>query len=1292
MTTTRWRTWFVSAVALALLTMVLATAGVNAVAAAPAPSPAPTPSPVPISTTAAGSGGASWQWHHTELDGVACWSSADCLAVGKGFQAQRTSDGGATWVQHDPGVAQLSGLACPSGPTCIAVGQSPTGGRVVARTTDGGATWASDAATVGPSIACLSSTVCVSPIDSATVARTTDGGLSWNSVATGVATPTAPAEWAACAATTCVVAGSTGTILQTGDDGLTWSSTAPAITPTVISSLACSSTRCLLLGVVGYSDSVTLTSGDGGATWTTFHNYGGLGPAACASDTRCLAGGGSKVTDDGGATWQASAPVAIDGVTFGLTCGAGICAAVARSGAIATSSDTGTTWSASRAGLALNAKAVSCPTASRCVALRTSGGGALTSADGGASWTAAAGLTWQDLVSCAPGTAHCVAASSSTSSMVAVSDDFGVTWTPSAGWNRFALSCPNPQRCTSFSSTSFDGGWSFVPAENVGVAFALSCPTATHCVGVATSSTVTSDDGGLTWTTRYSPLGPLRRVSCASATECLAMGDAPSPGQPAVVIGSHDGGVSWTARTAPTGAQTLSSLSCATSTDCVAAGSVAGADDAIFRSADGGSTWSIDVAMPTGIPYSTYETGTSCTATTRCVLVGDGVWTLGAPVTPAPSEVPGPPIGVTATAGAGSATVNWSAPAPNGSAPVTGYEVTALPSGRTMSVSKLGPVVVPGLAAGASVSFTVTAVGPLGSGPASASSNVVVPTSGLPAAPVSFYAYGTDKAIALYWGVPPNTGGSPITDYIVTVTPGNVVSHTGAATSTTIPGLTNGVAYSATVVAVNAQGSGPVASLSGAYPHVNPGPITGMLASAGDGSAFVTWNPIPDGGAPIEGGMLSVWNGNDRHDVWMTGTPQPTVVTGLTNGVTYQTSLNVWTGRGWSSTGVTGPAVTPKVGATFGARYHPLTPTRVLDSRGPTGGWNARLTAGSPRDLQVTGLGGVSSVPATASAVVLNVTATNSTAGSFLSVWPTGSAPPVSSNLNFAAGETIANLVTVKVGAGGTLRFADAVGATDVVADLVGYYDDGTQPGDRFTSILPERALDTRGPHLTPPYTRLVAGFPHDLPLAGHGSVPSTATAVVANVTVTDATAGSFLTVWPAGSPKPTSSSLNFAAGETIANLVVMPLGTGGAISLADAVGATDVIVDVVGYFDPNSGATFHALAPVRVLDDRVGTGASGPWGPGTTRAVAVGGVGTVPSGATAIVGNLTATNASLGSFVTAFPHGSPRPISSTVNFGPHQTIPNALITGLHADEVDLANELGSVDLVLDVAGYFAAP
>jgi hypothetical protein len=121
--------------------------------------------------------------------------------------------------------------------------------------------------------------------------------------------------------------------------------------------------------------------------------------------------------------------------------------------------------------------------------------------------------------------------------------------------------------------------------------------------------------------------------------------------------------------------------------------------------------------------------------------------------------------------------------------------------------------------------------------------------------------------------------------------------------------------------------------------------------------------------------------------------------------------------------------------------------------------------------------------------------------------------PPISSNLNFGANQTIANLVTVRVGAGGKVTLGNAVGSVDVIADLVGYYDNGLGSGDLFRSVAPARILDSRsanGGWSAP----LTAGGPRDLAVRGHGGVPASATTVVANVTVTQSTTGSFLTVW----------------------------------------------------------------------------------------------------------------------------------------------------------------------------------
>ena len=110
-------------------------------------------------------------------------------------------------------------------------------------------------------------------------------------------------------------------------------------------------------------------------------------------------------------------------------------------------------------------------------------------------------------------------------------------------------------------------------------------------------------------------------------------------------------------------------------------------------------------------------------------------------------------------------------------------------------------------------------------------------------------------------------------------------------------------------------------------------------------------------------------------------------------------------------------------------------PTRVLDTRVPIGALTtAKLGAGATMTLAVPGL------PAAATAVALNVTVTNPTAGSYLSVYPGGSGQPNASNLNFVAGQTIPNMVIVPLGPGGTVTLFNAAGATDVIADLVGYY------------------------------------------------------------------------------------------------------------------------------------------------------------------------------------------------------------------------------------------------------------
>ncbi|MBV8980370.1 MAG: Ig-like domain-containing protein, partial [Acidimicrobiia bacterium] len=321
---------------------------------------------------------------------------------------------------------------------------------------------------------------------------------------------------------------------------------------------------------------------------------------------------------------------------------------------------------------------------------------------------------------------------------------------------------------------------------------------------------------------------------------------------------------------------------------------------------------------------------------------------------------------------------------------------------------------------------------------------------------------------------------------------------------------------------------------------------------------------------------------------------------------------------------------------TVPSTYFPLTPARILDTRTN----NTPLGQGETRPVQVAGQGGV---PATgATAVVVNVTETGATANGFFTVYPSDApSRPNASNLNFVAGETIPNLVMVKLGADGKVDIYNLAGSAHAIFDVVGYYGSG---GARYNPLTPSRILDTRTNNVP-----LGQGETRPVQVAGQGGVPATgASAVVVNVTETGATANGFFTVYPSDAPsRPNASNLNFVTGETIPNLVVVKLGADGKVDLYNLAGSADAIFDVVGYYG-SGGAGYSALTPSRILDTRTN---NAPLGQGETRPVQVAGQGGVPAtGATAVVVNVTETGATANGFFTVYPSDAPsRPNASNL-------------------------------------------
>jgi hypothetical protein len=405
---------------------------------------------------------------------------------------------------------------------------------------------------------------------------------------------------------------------------------------------------------------------------------------------------------------------------------------------------------------------------------------------------------------------------------------------------------------------------------------------------------------------------------------------------------------------------------------------------------------------------------------------------------------------------------------------------------------------------------------------------------------------------------------------------------------------------------------------------------------------------------------------------------------------TYTVSITVTDGAG--------DAVTNSVViTTAGTTYTALGPTRILDTRNGTGtgGAIAPVPAGGTLKLKVDGADGIS---AAAWAVAINLTATDPKDPGFLTAYPDGTAVPTASNVNFGARQTVANMAVVATGADGYIDINNhSTGSVDLVADVSGYYLPNST-GSGYTSVTPERFLDTRNGVGGYPAKTVSQGHPVTLQVDNRYKIPASGVSAVAvNITEANPSGSGFVTAWPGGAAQPSSSNLNFGPGQTLANSAIVPVGKSGTIELAyTGTGSARLIVDVEGYYS-STGSAYVPFYPFRLFDSR--TIKNGALPSGYYYEIETASYGQLtPDTISGMVANTTVTDPTAGGDLVIFPNeniSSDQPVTvpstSALNFTTSQTVPNlSFISPGYGGYEDFYNQSsGSLQLVIDVEGYF---
>ncbi len=359
--------------------------------------------------------------------------------------------------------------------------------------------------------------------------------------------------------------------------------------------------------------------------------------------------------------------------------------------------------------------------------------------------------------------------------------------------------------------------------------------------------------------------------------------------------------------------------------------------------------------------------------------------------------------------------------------------------------------------------------------------------------------------------------------------------------------------------------------------------------------------------------------------------------------------------------------------------FHSMEPVRLLDTR-----TTALVGAGCTVVLD---LSATTAIPTDAEGVALNITVTDAPGRGLVTAYPCGSPRPDASNLNPRPFEPTANSAIVQVDATRKICLYTYT-ALHLIVDATGWFG---RFGDPFHTLPNARLLDTRSTTLRPDGGTgpVPAGTELRLPIVGV-SAPAGATAVSVNVTTTDALGPGFVTAYPCGGGRPDTSTVNYLADEQRAGHTIIGVGDGGAICLW-AYSTVHVVVDIEGWFGTgaDAGTLVRPIVGSRVLDTRFGIGgANGKVAANSTFSFDPADNARLPIGSTVVL-DVVSTEADGPGFLTLYPCGEGRPITSTVNAIVGNEGTNLAMVTVDASSRICVYSYSRMHVVIDVLGSF---